>query len=190
MAVLPKRDQLETKKSLNFLAPGIESNSKVNVFCGEYNVNLDDKGRIALPSKVRPRNEDGSPQKLMLAAGMDGCLALHTPESWQETTSSLAKAGFTSKGLRLLRRHTFSKAAEVTPDKQGRFLIPANLISFAGLSDKVLVIGVDTLIEIWNPVTYAASFSSSVEKDSIEEIAERIFNGGAGASSRKDGATD
>ncbi len=162
----------------------------MNVFCGEYNVNLDDKGRIALPSKIRPRNEDGSPEKLMLAAGMDGCLALHTPESWKETTSNLANAGYTSKGLRILRRHTFSRAAEVTPDKQGRFLIPANLISFAGLSDKVLVIGVDTLIEVWNPATYETSFSNSVEKDSIEEIAERIFNGGSGAFRRKDGATD
>jgi transcriptional regulator MraZ len=162
----------------------------VDVFCGEYNVNLDDKGRIALPSKIRPRNEDGTSQKLMLAAGMEGCLALHTPESWNETLSSLSKAGFTSRDLRVYKRYLFSKAAEVTPDKQGRFLIPNNLISFAGLNDKVLVIGVETLIEIWNPATYEASISNSVEVDSIEDIVERVFNGGTSAPPPKDGAVD
>ncbi len=155
----------------------------MNGFFGEYNVNLDDKGRIALPSKIRPRDEDGSPLQLTLVPGLEGCLALYTPSEWGLLKSSLNSFSYGALDSRAYKRYLYPKMAEVTPDKQGRFLIPSNLIAFAGLRDQALVIGVDTLIEIWNPDKYAEFIANREKTGTIEEISERLFGSQLGSQS-------
>ncbi len=184
--IWPEKPETRLKKrSVNpsILAPISENNCKVDSFYGEYNVNLDEKGRIALPSKIRPRDEDGSPLQLTLAPGLDGCLTLYTPDEWERLTTKLNSLNYGGRDARLFHRLVFPKSAKVTPDKQGRFLIPDRLIEKAGLNDQVMVIGVDTIIEIWDPERYEKLMSSGETTGTFEEISERLFGRNSGSES-------
>ncbi|MEX0664592.1 MAG: division/cell wall cluster transcriptional repressor MraZ [Acidimicrobiia bacterium] len=118
----------------------------MDAFFGEFSHSLDDKGRLILPAKFRPALEGGA----MLAAGQAKCLAVYTHGEWEGVatrTKELAREG----GEKMkVARFIFSRASSVTPDTQGRVLIPPPLREYAGLERDVYVIGNATHIEIWD----------------------------------------
>jgi MraZ protein len=58
---------------------------------------------------------------------------------------------------RALRRLLFSGAVEISLDRQGRVLIPAYLRDYASLNGEVLIVGMETFVEIWEPVSWRAT---------------------------------
>ncbi len=158
-------------------------------FYGEFNVNLDEKGRIALPSKIRPRKEDGSSLKLFIGPALEsGCLTIYTPDAWQALKAGLKANSYGFKSVRALSRYYFSMSRDVTPDKQGRFIIPENLIAFAKLKNQALIIGVDEIIEIWNPDRYAVYMAE--QRKTIIQQSEKLSGGDLGSSSNGGAGND
>lgn len=151
-----------------------ESDYKVNGFFGQYNVNLGPKGRISLPARIRPRNGDGSPAPLVLTRGFENCLALYPEDEWSALHSHLDGLPTTSRDFRLFSRIMYSAAVIVTPDSQGRFLIPSYLLKFAHLKRQALVLGANRWIEIWDP----EKFDHTLDQPGggFEDVAERLFN--------------
>lgn len=111
---------------------------------GEYAHNIDVKGRMNFPARLR---EDLG-ERFLLTKGLDNCLFVYSREEWAELEAKI-KAMPLSKG-RVLQRFFFSGACEVEPDKQGRILIPAPLREYAGIDRDVMVIGASNRAEIWN----------------------------------------
>lgn len=143
-------------------------------FYGQFKVNLDPKGRLALPAKIRPREQDGSSSKLVLTKGLDGCLALYTEKEWSSFQERLNELSFTTRDFRFVSRMIYSAASVVEPDRQGRFLIPGHLLEDAGLKSDALVLGAYRWIEIWNP----ERFDKHVDKHgaTLEDVADRLFS--------------
>ncbi len=151
-------------------------------FYGQFQTTLDDKGRFALPAKLRNVVDsagkaylDGT---LLLTKGLEGCLSIYPEPEWQEIQNRLSSLNFTQKDFRYFSRRFYSSAATVSTDRSGRILVPSNLIAEAGLKKDLLVIGVNRSIEVWNPERfeyYLQQFSGS-----YEEVAERLFTGNHG----------
>ena len=148
-------------------------------FYGKYQTTLDDKGRFALPAKLRAVTEakkkpilDGD---LILTKGLEGCLSLYPSHEWEEIQERLSSLNFTQKDFRFFSRRFYSAAGVVSPDKNGRVLIPSHLIDEAALKRELLVIGVNRWIEIWNPERYAYYLEQYA--GSYEDVAERLFAG-------------
>jgi MraZ protein len=148
-------------------------------FYGQYNTTLDDKGRFALPAKLRSVRGlsddlllDGN---IILTKGLEGCLSLYPETEWDEMQRRLASLSFTQKDYRFFSRLFYSAAAVVIPDKNGRILIPSHLIHEAALKRDLLVLGVNRWVEIWNPERYRYFLEQSPR--SYEEVAERLFSG-------------
>ena len=93
------------------------------MFLGEHEHTLDEKGRLTLPAKFR----DSFPEGLVLSRGLDGCVNAYAKADWAALAARLTALGSLSRDERMIQRHFFSGAAEVTPDKQGRVMIPAAL---------------------------------------------------------------
>lgn len=149
-------------------------------FCGQFKVNLDPKGRISLPSKIRPKDDGGLPEHLVLTQGLDGCLTLYTTAEWSKFQERLDGLSITKSDFRLVSRFIYSTASVVEPDKQGRFLIPGNLTEAADLKREALVIGSNRWIEIWNPERYKQFLDQ--HGGALSEIADRLFsNDGMGS---------
>ena len=135
------------------------------MFQGQYEHSLDGKGRLILP--VRIREDLGS--HFVLTKGMDGCLYIFPPDSWDTFSAKLQELPSSDSRVRRLVRHFIGSAVVCDTDKQRRFLISPVLRNYAGIEKDVTVIGVTDRIELW-----AASKYSSYEEDadeSIEDIA-------------------
>lgn len=116
-------------------------------FFGRFEHTIDDKGRLTLPAKFRGPFERGG----YLTQGLDGCLALWTPEEFEAQTEAMQVRAAATQADRHLVRLWASSSVELTPDRQGRILVPSRLRTFAGLDDDVLVLGVIDRVEIWDP---------------------------------------
>ena len=115
-------------------------------FFGRYEHSLDDKGRIILPVKFRGSFEHGG----YLTQYHDRCLALWTPEEFEEQMGSREAAQNLSREERNLARLWSSGTQEVDVDRQGRIAIPQHLREFARLDGDVLVHGAIDRVELWN----------------------------------------
>lgn len=134
---------------------------------GEYQHNIDAKGRVIVPSKFR---EDLG-ECFYIAKGLDHCLFVFSPEEWARLQEKV-RAMPISKA-RGLQRFFFSGAAEVAPDKQGRILIPQILRDHAGLTKDVTFIGASSRAEIWNTAAWNA-LNDSLTEDSIAEAMDEL----------------
>ena len=98
------------------------------MFLGEYTPTLDEKGRLTLPAKFREQLETA-----VLTSEVDQCLALWPPEQFTARALELRDQAKRDAGSNDRAAYFFALAQEVTPDKQGRIPIPANLREFADL---------------------------------------------------------
>jgi MraZ protein len=117
------------------------------VFTGEYRHAVDDKGRIAVPSRFRAQLT-GS---VVVARWMDTCLAIFPMPAWDELSAKVGGLPMTDPNARLLQRQLFAGAFETELDRQGRVLVPAGLRAFASLESEALVLGSRDHAEIWSP---------------------------------------
>ena len=117
------------------------------MFWGEYCHHLDDKGRLIIPARFRPHLNPGA----ILTRGLDRNLVIYPHDAWQSVTERLNQMPITHPTARALRRLLFSGAVELSLDRQGRMLIPGYLRAYAGLSDEVLIAGMETFLELWEP---------------------------------------
>ena len=133
---------------------------------GEYEHSLDSKNRIIMPSKFR----DDIGEKFIVTKGLDGCLFAYSITEWKNFEEKLRSLPLSNKDARAFSRFFFAGATDCLLDKQGRFLIPANLIEFAGLEKDLVIVGMNSRIEIWAK----SKWKSVDEQISADEIAEKM----------------
>ena len=137
------------------------------MFIGEYQHAIDPKNRIIIPSKFR----DDLGNSFVLTKGLDGCLYGFTKEDWQVLEEKLKALPLTNKDARAFSRFFFSGAAEVDVDKQGRTLIPQNLIEYGEIIKDIVTIGVSNRIELWSKEKWDSYNEQNID---YEEIAEKM----------------
>jgi len=114
---------------------------------GEYTHTIDDKNRVSMPAKFRTLMG----KKLIVAPGLDNCLFLFTSKEWERVAGRLSEnASMLSADMRSFTRYMFAGAFESQVDSIGRILIPDFLRDRAGLKSKVVLIGVQNRVEIWD----------------------------------------
>lgn len=116
------------------------------MFMGEFNHNIDAKGRLIIPSRFREELGENS----VLTRGMDGCLSIYPQEAWKAFEEKLASLPLTSKDARTFTRFFVSGATPCELDRQGRILVPSTLREYAGLEKNVILAGNLDRIEIWS----------------------------------------
>ncbi len=138
------------------------------MFIGEYEHTVDVKGRIIMPSKLR----ENIGEKFIITKGLDKCLFAYSKSEWANFEEKLKTLPLTNKNARDFVRFFLSGAVECEIDKQGRFLVPANLRTYANIDKEIVIIGVGTRLEIWNKESW--NNYSSEENISADEIAENM----------------
>jgi MraZ protein len=117
------------------------------MFWGEFSHHLDEKGRLIIPARYRPQLNQGA----ILTRGLDRNLVIYPNDAWQAVSERLNQMPITHPTARALRRLLFSGAVELSLDRQGRMLIPVYLRDYASLDGEVLIAGMETFLEIWEP---------------------------------------
>ncbi len=134
---------------------------------GEYLYNIDNKGRLCIPSNFREVLGD----TFIVSKGLDNSLFVYSISEWENFKIKIAQLEMA--GARNLQRFFFSSAFEAQLDKQGRILIPQALREYAVLSKDVVVIGVSSRVEIWDRDKWNA-ISSELTADNIATAMEKI----------------
>ncbi|MEF9951812.1 MAG: division/cell wall cluster transcriptional repressor MraZ [Clostridium sp.] len=137
------------------------------MFIGEYQHALDAKNRIIVPSKLR--EELSSP--FVMTKGLDGCIYAYPSSEWMVLEEKLKKLPLTSKDARVFVRFFFSGATEIEIDKQGRALIPQNLIEYGNIKKEIVTIGVSNRVEIWSREKWIDYNDQNID---FAEIAEKM----------------
>ena len=115
-------------------------------FYGNYQHNLDAKGRAFITAKFK----DGLDSGFMLAKGLDDCLVGYQHDKFHEMVNYLKEIPFTDLDGREFKRFFSGHAVDCEVDKQGRFSIPQNLRDYAGLTKDICFVGMIDHFEIWD----------------------------------------
>lgn len=138
------------------------------MFIGEYQHNIDDKGRVAIPAKFRPALRGGG----VVTRGLDRCLFVFGKKEWAMLASRIKVLPISQANSRAFSRLMLSGAMEVNLDVQGRINLPDYLCDYAGLKKQVIVAGLYNRLEIWDEENWKR-YKDKTEASS-EEIAENL----------------
>ena len=141
-------------------------------FLGEYEVPVDDKGRIFLPADLRRNLEPEADDTLVILRGLDGCLTAHPRNAWTQIAERMKQLPHTEKKVRLYYRNVLSQAAEEKLDRQGRMSVPRKLLELVGITDRLVVIGQLDRLEFWQPEAWLQYQAQS--EPALEEVAETL----------------
>ena len=141
------------------------------LFLGAFDYAMDERGRVPIPPRYRDAFRDG----VVLGQGSPNpSVRIYTPEAWERHAARfLQQSSIRQRGMDL-RLMLFSRAHSAALDAQNRLLVPGALRSYAGLENKVLLVGAGEFLELWSQENYDAAMarieeSLDVTLESIEE---------------------
>ena len=132
---------------------------------GEYQHNIDAKGRLIFPIKLR----EALGEHFVIFKGLDNCINVYSQEKWAAFEQQLA--ALPSKARKVHR--FFSANFECEPDAQGRILIPQTLREYAGLRKDVTVIGMIDHVEIWDSAAWKA-YNDSTDTEDVAAMMDML----------------
>ena len=138
------------------------------MFIGEYNHNLDDKGRLAIPAKFRLILKKGA----VVTKGLDNCLFLYSKEQFEKIAKKFAALPISQAKARAFSRHMLAGAMDVDFDNQGRITLPEYLRKFSALKKGVIIAGLYNHLEIWDEAAWN-KYKQTAEENS-NSIAEEL----------------
>ena len=119
----------------------------MKMFLGEYQPNITEGSRLALPKKLR---EQITGDEIILSKGFEKCIFVYDKEDWVTEAQKQIENPITDSRTRDLKRYMYSGASETTIDSQGRVVLPSNLKDYAQIEKKTIVIGAGDHVEIWD----------------------------------------
>ncbi len=134
---------------------------------GEYQHNLDSKGRLFIPAKLR--EELGNVFYVTLS--MDKCLSAYSADSWRDFYDKVNAMPYIKQRK---MRPLFAYAAKCELDTQGRILIPQNLRDYAGLTKNVTVVGCNNHAELWDAAAWNEINLIETTPENISAVMEEL----------------
>ena len=120
------------------------------MFLGQFQHNLDDKGRLMIPARFRELLAAGA----FITQGFDRCLMVMTDTYFRQVYDRISAMNLADPMARLLRRLILSNAYPVEVDKVGRILLPQNLRQSILLESEAILAGQGDYFEVWNPAEW------------------------------------
>ncbi|MCL7926254.1 MAG: hypothetical protein M8841_00575 [marine benthic group bacterium] len=140
-------------------------------FLGSYLYQVDEKGRVTLPAAFRKGRDELAP--FVLIKVHSDALTLYPEENWLDVEVRLREYARRTPRARHYALGLTSNATELTPDRQGRILIPERLREVVGITEEAMLVGALDKIEIWNPQRFETSIGGA--DDELGEMFAGIF---------------
>lgn len=138
-------------------------------------VNVDPKGRFAMPVRYRPQLELGEKPQLVLTIDTEErCLLLYPMLAWEDIENKLSKLPSFDPATRRVQRLLIGHATECECDGQGRLLIPPELRDYAGIEKKLVLLGQGNKLEIWSEDVWTLHRTSLIDGDRATQLPEDL----------------
>lgn len=142
-------------------------------FKGRYSYSVDNKGRVALPARLRRNVSPEANETFIVTRGFEQCLFVYPQDEWGKLEDSIRRLSPSNPQHRFFVRTLLQWATDCQPDSQARLSIPHDLLKFAGIENEVLILGVLERIELWNPKTYEEYMTN--QPATYETVAEAVL---------------
>ena len=143
---------------------------------GVNEINIDAKGRVAIPTRYRQILADSCEGKLVVTVDEDYCLLVYPLNEWEIIERKLVKLPSFNKQARRLQRLLVGHATDVELDGSGRLLISPLLRDFAQIDKRLVLIGQGNKFELWNADRWEQSrevwLNENSDEDSLPEQLE------------------
>jgi MraZ protein len=150
---------------------GERGRGDLTLFRGVNSLNLDAKGRFAIPTRYRERLKDCCASQLVITVDPnDHCLLIYPVPEWQEIERKLMKLPTFNKAARRLQRLLVGHAIEVDMDGQGRVLLPPPLREFAQMNKHAVLIGQGNKFELWDEERWNEQRENWLEESDLEQL--------------------
>lgn len=128
------------------------------MYQGSFSISMDAKGRLAIPAKVREALQSDCSGNIVVTANPDDkCLVAYPRPRWLEKLPDIKRLPNSNKKAAKMKRALIGYATELeVAESNGRVLIPPTLREFAKLEKKVVLVGQDDYLEIWDEQRWQA----------------------------------
>ena len=134
---------------------------------GRFDINVDDKGRIFVPAKLR----ETLGETFLVMPGLERCLNVYTEAGWQVIQARINEMPLAKRAkLRVL----LSNIYECKPDKQGRIALHPRLREYAKLSQEIVFLGQGDHAEIWDAARYAGTEEEELSPEYMRSVMEDL----------------
>ncbi|MCB1763454.1 MAG: division/cell wall cluster transcriptional repressor MraZ [Gammaproteobacteria bacterium] len=140
------------------------------MFRGINRINLDVKGRLAIPTRYRERLQEYCASELVITVDPDRCLLIYPLTVWVKIEKQLMELPTFNESTRTLQRLLVGYATEVQMDGQGRVLLPPPLREFAGLQKQTVMIGQGARFELWDETRWNDKQGNWLEKADLKQL--------------------
>jgi MraZ protein len=134
------------------------------MFLGRQVYSLDSKSRLTIPAKYR---EFLSPTMVITRSPSEPYLLVLPLAEWTQLSQKVSSLSMMDPVSSLLKRVIFSSAEDLRADNQGRILISQPLRTYAQIETDVLIAGVNTYLELWNPVCWEERVTAAVDNGAL-----------------------
>ena len=121
---------------------------------GEFKHSIDPKNRLFIPAKHREELTAECESFMVTKSIRENCLKVYSMTEWEAYISPITK--MERKDSERILRALHKDAAQVTPDSQGRIILPTALIAYAGITKGAVIVGCGAYSEIWAEEAYEA----------------------------------
>lgn len=141
------------------------------MFRGAHAINLDDKGRLAIPTKFRALLQADCEGQLVCTIDLkDPCLLLYPLSEWQEVEAKLSQLSNMVEAERRVKRILLGSAMECQLDKNGRILLAPTLRSHAALNKKLMLVGQLNKFELWDEETWNQRLQEDIAEEQQQDL--------------------
>lgn len=138
------------------------------MYRGATSLNLDAKGRLAVPTKHREAMQLECAGNVVLTAHPHRCLLLYPQPAWEPIQAKMMALSSFDKRSSALQRLLVGYAEDITLDSAGRLLVSPALREFANLDKEVMLVGQGSHFELWNMEAWRAQLAQVMEADDFE----------------------
>ncbi len=132
------------------------------MFRGANAINLDAKGRIAMPARYREQIVVECAGALVITKDLfDPCLLLFPIPEWESLETRLAGLSSTNRQHRAIKHILLGHATDIELDKNNRFIVPPSLRQLVGLEKHLFLVGNGRSFQIWDETQW----NSQIEED-------------------------
>ena len=147
-------------------------------FLGSHAINMDAKGRLAIPTKLREELAQLCGGRIVLTASAntdeERCVLLYPEPEWEILRPKIEALPNIKKPVRRLQRLMLGNAARMELDSAGRILVPPTLRSYAYLEKKLMLIGQGNKWELWSEERWMAWLDESSDDDDVPPEMEAL----------------
>src|SRR5690554_1145083 len=144
-------------------------------FLGSHAINMDAKGRLAIPARVREDHVQCCGGRIVLTANdEERCLLVYPEPEWEKKRPEIEALPNMYKAARRLQRLVLGNAAPMELDSAGRILIPPTLRSYAYLEKKLMLVGQGNKFELWSEERWLAWLDESSGDDDMPPEMEAL----------------